>query len=187
MPKPAERILRGNTGQCLDNGLLECLARASADSPQGSFQFGERLLDWREIRRIRWQEEELASSRFDRLLNARPSMSREIVQDHDLARAQAGSQDLLNIRFKGGLVGGAIQQHRFPHARKRQRSDQGQIGSIIARNLPNGALASWRIGVQRGHVGSRIGLIDDDQICRGQLLGLFTPGGAFRLVLLARS
>lgn len=43
-------------------------------------------------------------------------MNGEIVQDHDLPWAQAGSQDLLDIRLKGGSVRRAIQKHRFAHA-----------------------------------------------------------------------
>lgn len=145
MQKPPQSVLGRNAGQRLDDRLLQRVSCPSLNAPQDGLQLGERLLDGRKIRRIRRQEKKVASSGFDRLLDARPSMRREIGQDHDLARTQAGSQDLLHVDLKGSLVCRAIEQHCFTHAVKRQRSDQGQIGSIVARNLADGALASWGI------------------------------------------
>src|SRR5690348_14961966 len=85
MEKPPKSVLGRNAGQRLDNRLLQSVSCPSLNAPQDGFQLREGFLDWREIRRIRRQEEELASSGFDRLVDARSSMSREIVQDHDLA------------------------------------------------------------------------------------------------------
>lgn len=104
MPKPAERILRSNTGQRLDDRVLECLARARTDASQGGFQLGKGTLNRGKIGRVRWQKQELAASGFDGLLHPRSQMNREIVQDHDLPRVQAGSQDLLDVRLKGGSI-----------------------------------------------------------------------------------
>src|SRR5579883_786688 len=96
MPKPAKRIGRGNGGQSLNDRVLQCLARSGADASQDSLQFGKRSLNRGEIGRVRRQKQELAGSSFDGLFDPRPQMDREIVQDHNLPFAQAGSQDMLN-------------------------------------------------------------------------------------------
>ena len=66
------------------------------------------------------RKQELAASGFDGLLHPKPQMNREIVQDHDLPRSQAGSQDLFDVRLKGGSISRAIQQHGFTYALHRQ-------------------------------------------------------------------
>src|SRR5207237_9347492 len=71
MQKPTARILSGNAGQCLNNRFLQRLACASASPSQDDFQFGERLFNGREIRRIRRKEEELTGSSFNHLFHAR--------------------------------------------------------------------------------------------------------------------
>ncbi len=94
-------------------------------------------------------------------------MNGEIVQDHDLSRAQAGSQDLPDIRFKGGSICRAIEQLGFPHALQRQRGNQGQVRPVVTGNCANGTLSLRCIGVQRRHVDPRTGFIHDDQILGG--------------------
>lgn len=129
MQKPPQSILGSDAGQRLDDRLLQCVLCPSLNVPQDGLQLGERLFNGRKIRRIRREEQKLASSGFDRLLDARPSVSGKIVQDHHLAWTQAGSQDLLHVDLQGRLVCRTIEQHRFTHAGERQRSDQGQIGT----------------------------------------------------------
>ena len=114
-------------------------------------------------------------------------MNREVVQNHDLSRTQAGSQDLFDVGFEGDSIRRAIQQHRFAEACEGQRRDQGQVGSVVAGNRADGPLAPWGVGVQRRHVDARTRFIHDHQILRRQLLGLFPPGSAFRLILFAGS
>jgi hypothetical protein len=105
MAKPADRILISNTGQCLDDCILKSLTCARTGASQDGFQFRKGSLNGGKIGRVRGPETGVGNLWFrwpasheDERLN------REIVQNHDLSRAQAGSQDLLDIRFKGGSV-----------------------------------------------------------------------------------
>ena len=104
MLKPAERILSDDARQCLNERLSERLSCACTHPPQDGFQFGESLLNGGEIGRVGRQKQEMAPSAFDDLFDPRSQVNREIVQDHDLPRTQAGSKDLLDVGLKGGSV-----------------------------------------------------------------------------------
>lgn len=100
MKKPAESILRRDEGQSGRNRLLQRFARAGTDPSQTGFQFGECLFNGREIGRIGRQEEEAAASGFNGGSHPRPLVNREIIQNHQLTRLQAGGQKLLHIDLK---------------------------------------------------------------------------------------
>lgn len=184
MPKPAERIGSSNAGQRLDDRVLECLARARTNAPQDGFQLGKGALNGREIGRVGWQKQKLAASSFDGLPYPRSQVDREIVQDHDLPRAQAGSQNLLNVGLEGNPIRRSIQQHCFAHALKRQGGNQRQVRAVVAGNLAHRPFPSRGIGIQRSHVDLGPGFIHNDYVLEGQLPSLLLPRGG---VLLAGS
>jgi hypothetical protein len=187
MSKPAERVLGRDEVQSKGNSLLKRFARASSLSAQHGFQFGERFLNRREIRRIGGQKQQATATRFNGRFDPRSQMDREIVQDHDLSGAQAGGKDLLDVDRKGGAISGSIQEKCRSHAIKRHRGNQGHAGAIIARHLADRALPSRGIRVQGSHSDVRTGLGDLDQILTGQVRGLFAPGGPLGFLLLACS
>src|SRR6266566_4313918 len=185
MGKPTESVLGSNEKQRLGNSLLESFSRTSAPSTQKRLHFGESLFNRGEIGRIRRQEQEVTTSGFDSLSHARSLMNAQIIQDHDLSGAQAGSKQLLYIDLKSGSIRGSIQDEGFSHPLGRQRSDQRHDRSIVARNRALGSLPSGSIGIQRGHSNMGAGLIDKHQIRSLQLLGLLTPGRTSCMILLA--
>jgi len=63
----------------------------------------------------------------------------------------------------------------------------GQVRPVVAGDLAHRPFSSRSIGIQQGHVDLGAGLIDDDQILSGQLLGLLPPGRASEVILLASS
>lgn len=102
----------------------------------------------------------------------------QIVNQHDLARSQAGGQDLFNIGLEGQPIGGTRQDQRRPHPRERQRGDQGGIGRSVARHAAKGALLAWGTGIARREVHIRAALIDDHEIASWTGLQLLPEGGA---------
>src|ERR1700737_1988894 len=113
MGKPTESILGGNEKQNLGNGLLKRFSRAGPLSTQQGLDFGERFFNGREIGRVGRQEHEVTASGFDRLLHTRSLMDAQIIQDHELSGAQAGSKQLFHVDLKSGSISRSIQQERF--------------------------------------------------------------------------
>src|SRR5262245_35066884 len=70
MGEPRDGILGSDRLYGHTHCLPERLAGAGAEPAQDGFDFRERLLDRREVGRVRGQEEQLAVARFNRLANA---------------------------------------------------------------------------------------------------------------------
>ena len=187
MGKPPESILNGDQIQSGCNGLLELFPRTSSYPPQKGFQFGERLFNRREIRRVSRQKQEATPFGFDGLLHAASQVNREMIQDHDLPWLEAWGEHLLDVDLKSGAICGSIQHKRWSHAAQRQRGDQGHDGAIIAGQLADRALSSWGIRIQGRHGDVGTGLVDKDQILARQVSGLCAPGGTLGFLLLAGS
>ena len=187
MTKPPASILSRNEGQCLGNGLLQGFPRASADPSQKGFQLGERFLNGREIGGVRRQKEQATASGFDGLLDTRPLVNTQIIQNHDLSRMQAGSQNLLHVACKRGSISGAIQDEGFSYPLGRQRSDQGHVRPVVAGDFAHCTLSSGGISIQRRHRDVGAGLIHKDQILASQMQGLLAPFCSRRFILLAGS
>ena len=183
MRKPAESILGRDTSQRLCNRLLEVFARAGSDPSQKGFEFGEGLLNRREVWRIRRQKHEPTAFGFDGLFHSASQVNTQIIQDHELSRTQAGSEHLLNVDFKGGGIGSSIQDECFSHALHRQGRKPRHVCSVITGNLAHGPLSSGGVGVQGSHSNMRTGFIHKDQILTGEVARLLTPGGPCCFIL----
>src|SRR5579883_1435596 len=187
MGKPTESVPGGNEKQNLGNGLLKSFSRPGTLSTQKGLYFGERFFNGREIGRVRRQEHEATASGFDRLFDTRSLMDAQIIQDHDLSRAHAGSKELFHVALKSGSISRSIQEESFSHPLCRPRSDQRHNRSLVARNLANSSLPSGSTGIERRHRDMRAGLIDEHHILAEQLLHLLTPGRTSRVILPACS
>ncbi len=172
MSKPPESISSSDEFQGGGDGLLERFPAASTLPAQESLQFGESLFKGRKVRRGSRQKQQATATSFDGLLDTRREVNREIIQDHDLPRTQAGSQELLDVDLKGGAISRSIQHQCWSHARERQGGNHSHDGSIIAGYLANCALSSWGIGIQGGHGNGRTGLVYKDEILARQVSGL---------------
>jgi hypothetical protein len=167
MQKPTEGILSRNAGQGLNNRLLKSLASARTISPQDRFQLGECLLNRREVRRIRRQEEELASSGFDGLFDSRPRIE---------WRDCPGTRFVLGASWEPGSARCRFQRQEHllgpPAASRRPmpESDNEAIRVKLAPkhsgNFAKGALASRGVSVQRRHIDPGAGFIYDNQVLR---------------------
>src|SRR5258708_17272721 len=176
MGKPAASILGCDQGQRLSNGLLERFACASPNTAQKGLQFGESLLDRREIRRIGRQKQEAAALGFNGLPNPCSLMNAQIIQDHDLSRAQSGCEDVLNVECKGARVSSSIQNEGFSHALQRQGSHQRHSGSIVPSHPPCGPFSTRRASITGGPRNGGATFIKKGQLTTFQFHWLPAPG-----------
>src|SRR6266567_3479545 len=174
MGKPTESVLGGNEKQNLGNGRMSRFSRPGTRSPQKGLHFGERFFKRREIGRVRRQEQEATAFGFESLFHTRSLMDAQMIQDHELSGAQAGSKQLFHVDLKSGSISRSIQEESFSHPLCRVLRDQRHHRSIVARNLAESSLPSGSIGIKRSHRNMRAGLIDEHQILAEQLLHLLT-------------
>lgn len=119
MGEPAKSIGSGHRLQCLANGFLQYFIGPGPDPSQKGFELGEGFFDRGEIRRIGRQEEQLTAAGLDELSYPLPFVHTQIVQHHDLARHQARSQKVFDLRFKDPRIHGPLDEHRGAHALER--------------------------------------------------------------------
>ena len=85
------------------------IKRARLPCAENPFEFGEDLLDGIEIRAIRWQESKSGACRFDGGGDRRLFVNNQIVEHHDITRAQRRHQDLLDIGQEGLAINGPVE------------------------------------------------------------------------------
>src|SRR5919107_1911989 len=116
-------------------------------------------------------------------------MAAEIVHDHDIAAAQGGHQELLDVSAKAGAVDRAVDNagRRDPVAA--QRRQKGQRAPASLRYFGNEASAAGASSITPGHVGLGPGLVDEDQAFGIEpalvFLPLLAPAGDVGAVLFA--
>ena len=71
---------------------------------QERFELGEGHLDRVEIGAVGRQEEKLGAGGFDAFADPRALVAGEIVHDDDIASAQLGDQDFLDIGLEGSVA-----------------------------------------------------------------------------------
>ena len=76
------------------------------------FQFREGQFDRIEIRTVGRQEAELGADGFDRRAHRGLFVHGEVVEHHDIAGAQRGHQDLLDVGEEGRIVDRAVEDGR---------------------------------------------------------------------------
>src|SRR5579872_13470 len=137
MSKPAESILSCDGGQNLSKSFPQSILGSCSKTTEGRFELGERLLNGREIGRVRRQKQEAASASFDTLLNTFPQMNTQVIHNNNLSALKIWCKDLLDIQFKSTCISRSLQNERFAHPGQREGSDQCGVLAVVARNLPN--------------------------------------------------
>jgi hypothetical protein len=178
MPKPALRIVCGQREQRLTQRFFERFPPACPDSAQLGLPFGKRFFNGREVGRIAWQQEQLASSGLNQLLHLLAFLSSQINHDHDLAFGQAGCQDLFHRQLESGGSGCSLDDHGLSHAGPAKSRKQGGIFAPIAWHPAIGTRSLWSTRIQGSQ--SEIGatLIENDELAGVQLLEVCSPGGS---------
>ncbi len=151
---------------------------------QHRLELAEGLLNRREIRRIRRQEDYLTARSGDQLLRRHALVDAEVVPDDGLPRRQRGNQHVFDEDLTGVAGHGPLHRHRRRDAIAAHGRNQGGVGAMIARRRADHPLATWGAPVAWRHGEVRAALIDEDQgggIAPGEFL---PPGGAHALIAL---
>ena len=145
---------------------------------QERLELGEGVFDWIEVGRVGGQVEKARARRFDPLARRRPLVAGQVVHDDDIAHAQFGSKDALDIGLEGEPIDRAVEHERRNHAARRQAGDESRRFPVAVGNANPQPLAAAAAAVGPSHVGRSPGLIDEDQAFGIEIELAFEPGFA---------
>ena len=95
-------------------------------------------------------------------------MDTQVIHDHDLPRSQAGSQDLLDVEFKGEVIGDStLPGSVLPPCRRGEGRQKRDVDPGVARHLAHRTLAFGCAGIQRRQRDMRAGFIHEHQVLTG--------------------
>ena len=170
MGEPAKGIVGGDGREAVRDRFVQRRARSRLSAPEKGLELAECQLSRRELRRRRWQETDLAASRFDECVGGCALVDTEVVPDDGLARHQRRDEHLLDERLKGKTIDRPLDGHRRRNAVGTQGGNHGGIGTMIAWCGADDALPTWSTPRAGGHGEIRPALIDKDQ--RRRIVGL---------------
>src|SRR5215212_7681039 len=151
MCEPSHYILRTDRDECLGYGLIECLPRSLSSLPHQVLYLREGLFYGVEVRRVRWQEHQVAAPNFDELPHPFRPVRPQPIEHHHLSFDEARCQSLLHVSLEDLFVGSPLYAHALAHPSF--QSDGGDQGLVLALRflgtlpyalLPLGALALSR-------------------------------------------
>lgn len=166
MPDEVEALARCEQLQRDRDELDDLVEVARLRGPQKRFQLRKRELDRIEIGTVGRQKPEPRADAFDRGLDLRLLVHREIVQDDDLTRAQRGHQHLLDVGQECGIVDRPIEDRRCVKTLDPQRGHDRvrlpmAIRRVVAQTEPTRAAA-----IPSQQVGRDTRFVDEDVAAR---------------------
>ena len=133
--------------------------RAGRQGSQVRFEFGKDLFNGIEVRTVRRQIEQLGADGFNRVADPGHFMTRQIVQDHAVARLEGGGEDLFDISHKGGAIKRAVKDGRGGEVVGAQRrNDRRRLPVAVgdfghkAGPAPTPTIAARQLRLDRGLV-----------------------------------
>jgi hypothetical protein len=141
-------------------GGFDC---AGVGFAQQGLQLGKDLFDRIEVGRVAGQEEQLGAGGADQAAHGLALVAAEIIHDDNIARAQGGDQELLDIGAKAGAVDWPVDDAGRGDAVVAQRRQKGQRAPAALRHLGDQASAATAAAMPAGHVGLGPGLVDEHQ------------------------
>ena len=134
-----------------------------AGGAEERLQLSEGQFDRIQVGTVRREEPELGPDGVEGGADRGMFVDREVIENHDVSRAQRRHQDLLDVGQEGPAVHGAVMHHRGSHAAGPQGTDEGGGLPVPMRHAHPQPLAPRRPAVPTGHLGGGAGLIDEDQ------------------------
>ena len=130
---------------------------------QKGFELGEGKFDGVEIGRVGRQIDQRGPGRFNEVAHARDLVSREVVDDDDIALAEDGNQHLGEVDKKGLTVHRPIEKEGSDQAGTAQARGKSGCLPMAPGDRRNQALAPGASATQAHHLGVGAGLVDEDQ------------------------
>ena len=112
---------------------------------------------------------------FEKILLA-PTGASTHVHDDDVALAQFGNKDALDIGLEGVAIDRAVEHKGRDHAARGQAGDESRRFPVAVRDADTQAFAAAAAAVSASHVGRSPGLIDEDQAVGIEIKLAFEPG-----------
>ena len=112
MPDEVATFGRGEEVQRRGDERAHVIEGTRACRAEERLQFGEREFDRIEVGAVRREKTEMRADGFDGRAHLRLFMYGEIVEHYDVAGAQRGDQDLLDIGAEGRIVDRSV-EHRW--------------------------------------------------------------------------
>src|SRR5215210_5053431 len=146
-----DRDRRDRRPQRLDQRLAGARLRLA----QKALYLRERLLDGVVVRRVGWQEEQLAAPRLDQLAHLLALVRREVVRNYDLPGAKRGRQNALDVSLEAEdlLRGASDHRQARPYPLARHARQERRVLAAVARqehDAPAPRAATRLEGRQRG-------------------------------------
>ena len=89
--------------------LDDLVEAARSRRAQKRFQLRERHFDRIEVGTVRREKSQPSAGAFNRRLDFRLFVRRQVIEDDDIARAQGGNEDLLDVREERGIIDRAVE------------------------------------------------------------------------------
>src|SRR5215210_6151087 len=124
-----DRDRRDRRPQRLDQRLAGARLRLA----QKALYLRERLLDGVVVRRVGWQEEQLAAPRLDQLAHLLALVRREVVRNYDLPGAKRGRQNQLDVSLEDLLRGASDHRQARPYPLARHARQERRVLAAVAR------------------------------------------------------
>jgi len=130
---------------------------------QEVLKLGKDLLDWVQVRAVRWQKQEARTDTSDCLSDGWPFVTAQIVHDDDISRTERGHEELLDIFKEAGRVDRLIQNTGSIDPVAAQGGKEGHRPPVPIRHFGVEPLALGRPATQGRHVGLGPCLIDENK------------------------
>src|SRR5215468_2586042 len=126
-------------------------------------ELGKDLLDWVQVRRVFWKEEEFGADRTDELANRFASVAAEVIQDDDIAGSKDGQKNLLDIGAKAHAIDRSLDEpwRIDPVVAQGRQEGHGLPAAVGNRGVKSAP--ARRPSPQGRHIGPCPGLVDEDQ------------------------
>ena len=146
------------------DGFIQRLGGPGGQFPQDGLDLAPHFLDGIEVRGIRRKVFQTATGRPDGVRHALLFVAAEVVQDHDVARAQRRDENVENILVEDFAVGGGVDAHAGRPSIAEEGTDEGSHSPVAVGGGVTGALAAQGPPVQADHLGRHGGFIDEHEV-----------------------
>src|SRR5215813_6544331 len=152
--------------ECASDPIIECGKRSFLGLAQMRLDFGKALLDRIEIGTVGRQIAQCSVHRFDDLAHPISLVSRQVIDDDDVAWPQRRRQAFLQIFDEDRTVHRAIDDERSGEAIKPKPGHKGHGLPVAPRNAADNPATALGPSEKPRHLGRCPGLINEDQLGR---------------------
>jgi len=153
---------------------------------QSPLDFGDTLLKWIQIWRMRWQFFHPRPGCPDEANRPHAAMEGDLIRQDDIAQLQFGNEKMLDIQVPDLTIDGPLDHHRGAHPGQAQRADDRNVAARFGRFSDSRTLASRRTRINTRHGAMDPEFINKDQAPHIQAALLLLKGCSLNRVSFLR-